>query len=170
MYSRHYGNENSRGILVVHGTSRDFNPSLPQEEIDKALERDAAAASAEYLAQFRTDVECFVTREVVQNCVTLGIHERPPVRANSYVAFVDPSGGSSVSMTLAIAHKEGETEILDAVRERRAPFSPEAAVEEFASLIKTYRCAKVNGDRYAAEWPREQFQKRGIFYEPAREA
>ena len=40
-------------------------------------------------------------------------------------------------------------------------------VEEFSSLMKTYRCSKVFGDRHAGEWPREQFQKRGIFYEPA---
>ena len=70
-------------------------------------------------------------------------------------------------MTLAIAHKEGETEILDVIRERKPPFSPEAVVEEFATLIKTYRCSRVYGDRYAGEWPREQFQKRGVFYEPA---
>ena len=35
------------------------------------------------------------------------------------------------------------------------------------TLIKTYRCSRVYGDRYAGEWPREQFQKRGVFYEPA---
>ena len=40
-------------------------------------------------------------------------------------------------------------------------------VEEFASLIRSYRCSKVFGDRYGGEWPREQFQKRGVFYEPA---
>jgi hypothetical protein len=70
-------------------------------------------------------------------------------------------------MTLAIAHKEGETEILDVIRERKPPFSPEAVVEEYAKLIREYRCSKVFGDRYAGEWPREQFQKRGVFYEPA---
>ena len=40
-------------------------------------------------------------------------------------------------------------------------------VEEFASLIRSYRCSKVYGDRYGGEWPREQFHKRSIFYEPA---
>lgn len=89
------------------------------------------------------------------------------MKANSYIAFVDPSGGSSDSMTLAIAHKEGETEILDALRERKPPFSPEAVVEEFASLIKSYRCSKVYGDRYGGDWVAEQFQKRGVFYEPS---
>ena len=57
--------------------------------------------------------------------------------------------------------------ILDVIRERKPPLSPEAVVEEFATLIKSYRCSRVYGDRYAGEWPREQFQKRGIFYEPA---
>ena len=70
-------------------------------------------------------------------------------------------------MTLAIAHREGETKILDVIRERKPPFSPEAVVEEFASLIRSYRCSKVYGDRYGGEWPREQFSKRSVFYEPA---
>jgi hypothetical protein len=166
-YTRHYGPDGDPMVLVAKGTSREFNPSLPQSVVDRAMEADPASASAEYLAEFRTDVERFITRELVQACVSLGVHERAPVKAQRYVAFVDPSGGSSDAMTLAIAHKEGETEILDALRERLPPFSPEAVVEEFASLIRSYRCSKVYGDRYGGEWPREQFQKRGVFYEPA---
>ena len=53
------------------------------------------------------------------------------------------------------------------MRERRPPFSPEAVTEEYAELIKKYRCTKVYGDRYGGEWPREQFQKYGVNYEPA---
>jgi hypothetical protein len=70
-------------------------------------------------------------------------------------------------MTLAIAHKEGETEVLDVLRERKPPFSPEAVVEEYAHLIRSYRCSKVYGDRYGSEWVAEQFTKRGVSYEPA---
>jgi hypothetical protein len=40
-------------------------------------------------------------------------------------------------------------------------------VEEFASLIRSYRCSRCYGDRYAGEWPREQFQKCGVHLEPA---
>ena len=166
-YKRHYGPNGDPMILVAQGATRDFNSDLPQSIIDRAMERDAAAASAEYMAQFRTDVEGFITREAVEDCVKERLFERPPERKHTYVAFVDPSGGSSDAMTLAIAHKEGETEILDAIRERKPPFSPEAVVEEFASLIRSYRCSKVYGDRYAGEWPREQFNKRNVFYEPA---
>jgi hypothetical protein len=42
----------------------------------------------------------------------------------SYLAFVDPSGGSGDGMTLAIGHQEDDVAVLDAIRERRPPFSP----------------------------------------------
>ena len=70
-------------------------------------------------------------------------------------------------MTLAIARKDEDTVVLDVLRERRPPFSPESVVVEFAELLKAYRVTKVQGDRYAGEWPREQFRKHGIVYDPA---
>ena len=38
---------------------------------------------------------------------------------------------------------------------------------EFAEVLKAYQISKVEGDRYAGEWSREQFRKNGISYEPA---
>jgi hypothetical protein len=40
---------------------------------------------------------------VVEAAVVQGRFELPPTPGGVYVAFVDPSGGSSDSMTLAIA-------------------------------------------------------------------
>ena len=57
--------------------------------------------------------------------------------------------------------------MLDLVAERRAPFSPDSVVTEFAAALKAYRVATVSGDRYAGEWPREAFSKHGITYAPA---
>jgi hypothetical protein len=153
--------------LVAQGASREFNPSLPQSVIDRALERDEAAARAEYLAMFRTDIESFIGVEAVRACMNDGVRERVPVRAWRYVAFTDPSGGSADSMTLAIAHKEGSTAILDLVREVKPPFSPEAVVEEFAGTLKNYRITTVQGDRYAGEWVAAAFRKNGINYSPS---
>jgi hypothetical protein len=141
---------------------------LPQEVLDRAMERDAASASAEYLGLWRTDIEAFVSIEAVRACITSGVRERPPNRQFRYYGFVDPSGGSSDAMTLAIAHREGTgesgTAVLGCLREIRPPFSPEAAVSEFAETLKRYRCSRVVGDRYAGEWPREAFRKVGIHY------
>jgi hypothetical protein len=120
-------------VLVAQGASGDFNPDLPQSVVDKALARDPLANKAEFLAECRTDVESLLTIESVNAVIDPGVKERAPDLKHSYVAFVDPSGGSSDSMTLAIAHKEGETEVLDLIRERKPPFSPEAVVEEFAA-------------------------------------
>jgi len=53
------------------------------------------------------------------------------------------------------------------VREIPAPFDPESATEEFAKLLKSYRLSRVTGDRYAGEWCRQAFEKRGICYTPS---
>lgn len=162
-HRKHYGAGGDPLILVAQGTSRDFNPSLPQSVVDRALERDRAAASAEFLAQFRTDIETFVSYEIVQACV--GDHvEMSPINSQHYSAFVDPSGGSADAFALAIAHRDGERIVVDATREVRPPFSPEAVIEDYAILLKSYRVFEVVGDRYGGEFPRELFRKRGINY------
>jgi hypothetical protein len=166
-YRKHYGADGDPAILVAQGASRDFNPDLPQHVVDRAIERDPAAASAEYLAQFRTDIESLITQEAVGACVDAGVRERAPERQHGYIAFVDPSGGSSDAMTLGIAHKEGNTVVLDLIRETRPPFSPEGVVAEYASIIRRYRCSQASGDRYAGEWVAEQFRKHGVHYEPS---
>ena len=161
-YRRYFGK--SGPILVWQAATRTMNPGVPQRIIDDAIERDPAVAAAEYGAQFRTDVERVFTREAVEACVSQGTFERSPISDVSYRAFVDPSGGSADSMTLAISHREGDAVLIDAVRERKPPFSPEGVVRDFADLLKTYRVGVVRGDRYAGEWPREQFRKAGIEY------
>ena len=117
------------------------------------------------MAQFRTDVAAWISRNALMACVSTGVYERPPQAGVRYNAFVDPSGGSSDSFTLAIGHRLGDMTVLDCLREVRPPFSPEQVVGEFATLLKSYRINAVTGDRYGGEWPREQFRKRHIAYE-----
>lgn len=165
-WKRHHGREDS-DVLVWQADTRTMNPSVPQSVIDGAYEADPAAAAAEYGAQFRSDVESFLTQEAVEACVRTEPREMPPLAGIQYAAFVDPSGGSSDAMTLGIGHREADRLIVDVVRERRPPFSPESVVAEFAELLASYRVKTVTGDRYAGEWPREQFAKRGITYKPS---
>ena len=142
-----------------------MNPGLDPDIVEAAREEDPESARAEYDAEFRDDIAAFVSREVIDACTVPGRIELLPAEGLGYSAFVDPSGGSSDSMTLAIAHRQGDVVVLDAIRERRPPFSPEAVVTEFAALLKTYRITRVVGDRYAGEWPRERFRTAGITYE-----
>jgi hypothetical protein len=166
LYKHHYGSKGDPRILVAQAPSRILNPSLPQSIVDRALERDRAAASAEFLAMFRADIESFVRIEVVEAC-TGDYVELPAEQQHQYYAFVDPSGGSSDSFTLAIAHREGKRVVIDAMREVQPPFSPERVVEDFANLLKGYRGTLVRGDKYGGEFPRELFRKHGIAYRTA---
>jgi hypothetical protein len=154
-------------VLVWKAATRVMNPTVPQRIIDAAIERDAAKANAEYGAEFRNDLESFVPIEVVQACVVPGEIEAPGKVGRNYVAFVDPSGGTSDSMTLCIGHMDKDVVVIDVLRERKAPFDPSDVTDEFTTLLKTYRLSRVTGDRYAGEWPREQFRKRGITYVPS---
>jgi hypothetical protein len=167
-YKRDYGAKGDPLILIAKAESRALNPTLPQRVVDRAYERDAVAAAAEYGAEFRSDIEAFVSLEAVEACVEFGCRERPALSSLSYVASTDPSGGSSDSFTLAIAHREKDGRVvLDCVRERAPPFSPEAVVADFAATLKSYRCATLFGDRYAGQFPRELFRKCGVTYTPA---
>ena len=163
-FKKHFG-RNDDDVLVIKAPTRALNPTIPQEVVDEAMAEDPSAARSEWLAEFRDDLEDFVSQEVVDACVVQGRHELPPMHSVSYSGFCDPSGGSSDSMTLAIAHREGERAVLDAIREVRPPFSPEAVVAEFAALLKTYRIKTVVGDRYAGLWPTERFDAHGIRYD-----
>jgi hypothetical protein len=164
-YRDHFGKDSS-DVLVIRAPTRTLNPTIDQAIIDAAMADDPAAARAEWMAEFRDDVQAFVAREVVDAAVVGGRYELPRANGIAYVGFVDPSGGSADSMTVAIAHKEGDRAILDCVRERRPPFSPDDVVIEFAGVLQSYGIRSVRGDRYAGEWPRERFRSHGIQYEP----
>jgi hypothetical protein len=162
-HRRHFGKDEST-TLVWQADTKTMNPSVPQSVIDAAYENDPADAAAEFGAQFRSDIEQFISREAAEACVIDGRFELPPMAGVHYTAFCDPSGGGSDSMTLAIAHKEGNIAISDAVREFKPPFSPESVVSELCALLKSYRINTVVGDKYAGQWPAERFQVHGITY------
>jgi hypothetical protein len=50
-----------------------------------------------------------------------------------------------------LANKEGDTVVIDALREKRPPFSPDTVVGEFSALLRGYRITRVVGDKYAGE-------------------
>jgi hypothetical protein len=172
---RHFGRDGDP-IFVWKTDTRTMNPAIDAEFIDAEFERDPIVAASEYgrdgVISFRADIETFVSREVVDAAVVPGRHELPPASGVTYSAFVDPSGGSADSFTMAIVHRDQWTDraVLDVVREVRPPFSPDSVVAEFAALLRSYGIGTVRGDRYAGEWPRERFRVHGIDYVPADKA
>jgi hypothetical protein len=167
-YRRYWGK--SGKVLVWKAPTLMMNSTVDRRVIEEAYDDDPAYAAAEYGAEFRTDIESFVSREVIEGLVVPDRHELAPVSGTVYSAFVDPSGGSADSMTLAIGHFDGlqlDHSVLDALREVQPPFSPESVVTDFAELLRSYRVVTVTGDRYGGEWPAERFREHGIDYRPA---
>lgn len=165
----HFGKEGDP-TLVWQADTRTMNPSVPQSEIDDAYAADPASASAEFGAQFRSDIESYVTIEAVLACVSDGVFERPRESGVTYSAFLDPSGGGGQdSYTMAIGHLDEPTgmAIVDCIREAKPPFSPEDTTAAFAATLTAYGISKVIGDRFAGEWVREPLRKLGISYDPS---
>ena len=169
-YQKHFGPQGDPLLLVAQATSRTMNATLPQSVIDRAFERDAASAEAEYGATFRKDIDSPFNIEAIQSVVDRGVYERPPVRGVVYDGFIDPSGGSADSFALSIGHTDRSDwqkpcVVVDALREQRPPFDPSRVAGEFAGLLKSYGVVKIVGDKYAGLWPVETFAKLSIIYE-----
>ena len=163
-YRDHFGKDGSP-VLVWQAATRVMNPTVPEAFEAAAYARDPASAAAELGAQFRTDIAAFLNADWLDGAVQEGIHELPPQPGASYQAFTDPSGGGSDAFTLGIAHRDNTQRlVLDVLRSRRPPFSPESVVTDYATLLKSYGLHSVSGDHYSAQWVVEAFQKHGITY------
>jgi hypothetical protein len=164
-WREHYGKD-SDDCLVIRQPSTVFHDhDEVRKDYESLAEYDPERAAAEYLSEWRSDLADFVPREVVESAVPYGVYELPYVPRCNYTGFVDPSGGSSDSMTVAVAHYENEKAVLDCLRERRSPFNPSDVVAEFAQVLKSYKLTRCVGDRYAGLWPVESFASNGIIYE-----
>jgi hypothetical protein len=153
--------------LVLQAATRDMNPSVPQSYIDDHIADDPARAHAEYMAQFRSDLEGYVLRETVEACVQRDVFEIPPQpeAIGQYCGFLDPAGGSGKdAMTLCIAHVRhgSQTLVIDCLREARPPFSPEQVTKEFAAVCKSYGVASIVSDRVGLNWSVEMFAHEGV--------
>jgi hypothetical protein len=161
-HRRHYGKPGP--VLVWRADTRTMNPTVSERVIAEAYERDPSSAAAEYGAEFRGDIETFLSRELVEAAIDAGLVVRPPLPNVRYTAFADPSGGAGDSFTAAISHCDGNVAVIDALYERRPPFNPTGVVAEIAELLRQYRIGSVTGDRYAASWVTEAFSKEGLNY------
>jgi len=154
----------SGGPLIWLAPTRTMNPTIDPGLIDRALKDDPAAARAEWEAEWREDIEAFISDELIDAVTVPGRYELPRITEGGYFGFLDPSGGRNDSFTLAIAHRDpwGGRVILDVLRERRPPFKPKEVVAEFSDTLKSFGLTLASADKYAGEWVPEAFREHGI--------
>jgi hypothetical protein len=158
-FKNFYGRSDSDTLIWRAGT-KFMNPTYPDAIINRLVKRDKVAFDSEYNAEFRSDVANFLSEEIIRAAMK---HAPLPYdQTKSYYAFIDPSGGRSDSMTLAISHREEEKIVIDRVEETRAPFDPSSVVQQFSTLLKSYHVYEATSDRYAGVWPESAFSKEGV--------
>jgi hypothetical protein len=164
-FRRYHGKDDAR-VLFWKAPTELMNSRVDKRIIEEARESDPESARAEYDAEFRDDLADYITREAIDAVTMWGRHELPPEPSITYSAFIDPSGGVSDSMTLAVAHLSADAVcVLDAVLEVRPPFDPTIAVEECTALLNRFSVTRAISDRYSGEWARARFAEHGIALE-----
>ncbi|MBN1103582.1 MAG: hypothetical protein JXL84_09245 [Deltaproteobacteria bacterium] len=170
-HMRDYFGKDDPDILIWRSGTRVMNPTIPESFIDRETAKDPNAARAEWEAEFREDIEEFLTLEALNKCLVLpGPLAYEPGRV--YSAFVDPSGGRSDAFTLAVGYRRPDDLrfVVSLLKAWEAPFSPEGVVSEIAEILRGYRVTRITGDRYSAEWVTGAFSRHSLLYDPCEKA
>jgi hypothetical protein len=161
-WKRDHGNDDADALCWL-APSAVMNPSLRSSLIEAAVAEDPERARAEFLSEWRTDLSDFLPLDVIVDATDFGCRERAPIAGANYVAFADAAGGTGTdSFTLAVAHKQGDAILLDAVREVRPRFIPALVVREFASLLRSYGIDAIESDRFGGGFHSSEWLANGI--------
>lgn len=163
VYKANYGNDDS-DVLIWKAPTKIMNPEHSQSWMDRLLKRDKIKMRAEYEAEFREDIETYLSEDEIDAVTVKGAKAYLPVVGTQYFAFCDMSGGRKDAFALSIGHNEDGKAIIDRI-ELRKPQDPATVCDDFTLVLKHFGLSRLTGDRYAGEWPRSAFNKRGINYE-----
>ena len=162
IWERHYGPKNDPVYLIWQADSRSMNPTLSAEDIALDIELDPERMTAEYTASFRQNQNSLFPYEKIECATDKGVFERQYDDCQTYTAALDASSGRAKdSFTLAIAHRDYETDkcILDVMIEARPEFEIEDVIKEMAAYILQYRCTQIFADNWSFVWVQREFAR-----------
>jgi hypothetical protein len=162
-WSKFYG-VNDANVLVIQGSSLQFNPTLDSGVVADAMADDATVAQAEYESRWRDDLAGYLTLDQIMTVVDRGISTRSPQHGVRYEAWVDASSGQGRdSMCAAIGHRDANgVAIIDHIVEIKPPFRPSDAVAQIAGILKSYGINRCVGDKWALGFVANEFERNGI--------
>lgn len=172
LYAAHrnyFGQDDQKRVLVWHSPTRVLNPTISEDYIKEQLERDPEAGRAEWLAEFRQNLESFLPLRWIEDAIVSNRFRLECQPGVSYGAFVDMSGGVGDYSVLSIGHRDGDQLVQDVLEAVPAPHNPNAAIKQFAEILKDYRVKEVGGDRYSANFVKNGFESEGIKYRQSQE-
>lgn len=132
----------------------DRPPHVSRQWLESKLAEDPKAFSRECLAQFQDSLTGFLSSELLQEAVTLGVAERKPEPLNYYLAAIDPAFRQD-SFAFCIGHATDDGVVLDLIRrwtpEKGRPVDPAEVIPAIAKILKDYNVRVVYGDQYQFE-------------------
>jgi hypothetical protein len=156
--------------LVLHCPTPLMNDLIPAEELEKEKQADILSYRREFLAEFLSEIECFISDADIDAAVQSGIREIPPIsslrEANRYVGAIDASGlGGKDVFTFGVAHGSPDSGMaVDALRGwSRAPVAQ--VMDEIVVLAKSYGLRTIVADQFGFAFVRELLEQRGLFVE-----
>ena len=164
-FDKHFGKDGP--VLVWRAPTRTMNPTVSQSIIDDAYEADPSSAAAEYGAEFRSDLEAFVSREIIDACTTRASTNAPRSTTFQYTAFFD---GAVVRVRTVRSLSLGTAKATWPLSMRSGRpdlhFRHRSLFAATPSFAQHYGVEKYGGP-WGGEWPRELFREQGISYECA---
>jgi hypothetical protein len=166
-WRRHFAKDDDP-VLVWQADTRSMNPLVDEQVIADAYDADEVAALAEYGAQFRRDLEDYVSKDMLDATTAPGRLEIQPMQGIRISAACDAAGGGGGdSFAWALAYHDKGMGILAHVDEVKPPFDPQATVARCVATLKRYGISRITGDRWASGFVEAEFRKHGIAYDSA---
>jgi hypothetical protein len=163
LHQDHFGAKGDAKLLVAKATSKQTNPLLPQQVIDRAIQRDPAGARSEYLAEFRSDISAFIDRDVIERAIDRGIVTRP---GQSTVCFLDAAsgvGGAEGDRFAACwGHREGDLIVIDETFLKRPPFDASITFSDIAAICRQRGVTEIVSDAYSIGFVVAESNRHGL--------
>jgi len=162
---KHWGRADSDTLVWVAPTTL-MNPAVDPKRIAADLERDPIRYAAEYVTDptcpFRTDVSGFLDDATLTAAVVPGASGLPYDPAGQYTGGADLAGGGADEHAAVVAQRAPEGAAVVAIRGWGNKVPLEQVLDEMAEFLTSYGLRSAWADRYAAGWPVEAFQRRGV--------
>lgn len=171
-FRRHYGVDDPR-VLFGKAATVDLNPTIDHAFIADELARDPAAAAAEFLSEFRSDIESFLDAGLIDAATRASPREvaySATTRTGGpthYWAGIDASGGRGDAAAAAIATRDGDRVVVVATRRWTSPHDPLVVAREAAAFLRTYGLSTAIADSYAAGFATSTYREAGVALMPA---
>jgi hypothetical protein len=170
---KHWG-QNSDRILFVRAATWETRPIeseqhrmlFPTFEAELAEEKanDPSAFASEYGAEYRVDLEDYLSLEAVEACVVAG-RNGLPYDGTTHRMFVDTAGGGGQdSFGACITRSTPNGAAVCWLFEKKPPFDAETLADFIAENAGEYGITMLVGDNFSGDTWKSMFLKRGLSY------